>query len=275
MKNKKGNIVAIAAIILIVAITAGVIGWMFAQKMQTPASQTVATQPTAPVIQIQSETPTAAQITPTQENSANWNSVQFDACGKKAKYEKLSWWNKFSAQIGKYNYYTDNYINSVLKSASENKYSNPKKIKYTYETFCSDENNKNSIICGDARSKKLSISDFNYYGEGCLAKDGAAFVAVFPGEYMGGGNYIFRYDINNDILESANKVNELQNGYAWFAPPTSFGKRVGNIIKMTGGSGDAGCGSSTEFDYDIVSNQVKLIKECTKCEEEKPKCETF
>jgi len=279
MKNKKGNVAVIAVIIVIVAITAGVVGWRFAKKSQVPAPQVAVTQPTAPITQTKLETPATTQITPIQENSVNWNSVQFDACGKKAKYEKLPWWNKFSIQIGKYNYYTDNYINSALKSASENESSNPKKIKYTYEECCNDENCKNFIICGDAKSNILSINDFSDYGEGCLAKDGTAFVAVFPGEYMGGGNYIFRYDINKNILEDAQKVNENNEndayGLSWTDPPTSFGKRVGNIIKMTGGSGDAGCSSSTEFDYDIVANQIKLTKRCTHCQEEKPKCETF
>lgn len=39
MQNKKGDAVVIAIIIVIVAITAGVIGWMFAKKSQTPPRQ--------------------------------------------------------------------------------------------------------------------------------------------------------------------------------------------------------------------------------------------
>ena len=44
MKNKKGNVVMVALIIAIVAITAGVIGWMFAKKSQAPSSQITTSQ---------------------------------------------------------------------------------------------------------------------------------------------------------------------------------------------------------------------------------------
>ncbi|MDD5464630.1 MAG: hypothetical protein PHP62_05775 [Candidatus Moranbacteria bacterium] len=47
MKNKKGNAAVIAIIIVIVAITAGIVGWMFAKKSQAPDQQKVATQPTS------------------------------------------------------------------------------------------------------------------------------------------------------------------------------------------------------------------------------------
>ena len=57
MKNKKGNVVMVALIIAIVAMTAGVLGWMFAKKSQAPFQKEVATTqqvtPT-PVTQTQS-----------------------------------------------------------------------------------------------------------------------------------------------------------------------------------------------------------------------------
>jgi hypothetical protein len=48
MKNKKGNVAVIALIIVIVAITAGAIGWIFAKKAQEPSQKAVVTQP-API----------------------------------------------------------------------------------------------------------------------------------------------------------------------------------------------------------------------------------
>src|SRR6185369_6461120 len=61
MKNKQGNIAVIALIIVIVAITAGAVGYLFANKTQTPVAQPVAVrqsesvaktqQPAAPIIQ--------------------------------------------------------------------------------------------------------------------------------------------------------------------------------------------------------------------------------
>ena len=40
MQNKKGNVAVIAIVIVIVAITAGIVGWMFAKKSETSVSQT-------------------------------------------------------------------------------------------------------------------------------------------------------------------------------------------------------------------------------------------
>jgi len=54
MKNKKGNIVIITIIIIVVAITAGVVGWKFAKKSQAPETQVATTQPVATVPQMES-----------------------------------------------------------------------------------------------------------------------------------------------------------------------------------------------------------------------------
>lgn len=61
MKNKKGNVAIIAIIIAIVAINAGVIGWLLASRNQVPVQQMAATQPgqvaqnsTLPTVQTQS-----------------------------------------------------------------------------------------------------------------------------------------------------------------------------------------------------------------------------
>lgn len=70
MKNKKGNVAVFAIIVVVVAITAGIIGWMFAKKSQlttqqqavalqqlAKSSQQPATQPTpeGPIIQDKSD----------------------------------------------------------------------------------------------------------------------------------------------------------------------------------------------------------------------------
>lgn len=73
MKNKKGNVAIIAIIIVIVAITAGVIGWLLATKNQAPAQQAAA-QP-APVKSVTQTQPAATQPTaPAQsaDETADW-----------------------------------------------------------------------------------------------------------------------------------------------------------------------------------------------------------
>ncbi|MFZ1627211.1 MAG: hypothetical protein WAT81_05420 [Candidatus Moraniibacteriota bacterium] len=82
-------------------------------------------------------------------------------------------------------YYSEAYIQSELKSVSENTYANPAGTVYTERaTYCAVRANADSSICSEP-VRNLSASDFAAYGEGCLSKDGTAFIAVFPGEYMG------------------------------------------------------------------------------------------
>ena len=66
MKNKKGNVAVIAIIIVVVAITVGVIGWLFAKNLQAPTPQPMVTQTTAPVAQTQ---PAVQRATPASQPS--------------------------------------------------------------------------------------------------------------------------------------------------------------------------------------------------------------
>ena len=53
MKNRKGNVAVIAVVIVTIAITAGVVGWMFAKKTQAPVPQQLAvTQSSAQQVQM-------------------------------------------------------------------------------------------------------------------------------------------------------------------------------------------------------------------------------
>ena len=73
MKNKKGNVAVIALIIVIVAITIGVITWLVATKSQAPAQQAVVIQP-APVAKTQ---PVAQPTAPaTQENKQGYFEIK-------------------------------------------------------------------------------------------------------------------------------------------------------------------------------------------------------
>jgi hypothetical protein len=79
MKNKKGNIAVITIIILIVAITAGVFGWMLAKKTLTP-STVVAPSPTKPAPDSQTKPNQISQ------NSVNSNPQKgFTIDGKKVR----------------------------------------------------------------------------------------------------------------------------------------------------------------------------------------------
>jgi hypothetical protein len=92
MKNKKGNVAVIALIIVIVAITAGAIGWIFAKKTQAPVQQAAVIQPVS-VEKTQPATQPAVPIAqPAQQNNVYTN-TEF---GFQITFPN-SWNNKYKA----------------------------------------------------------------------------------------------------------------------------------------------------------------------------------
>lgn len=77
MKNKQGNVTVIVLIIVIVAITASVITWIVATKMQTPTPQVATTQP---VVQTPQQTSVTSVPTsqPIQSNAPTPQTTQSD-----------------------------------------------------------------------------------------------------------------------------------------------------------------------------------------------------
>lgn len=223
------------------------------------------------------KTESSGVIPETPHSAVDWKNVTFDSCGASNKYEKMSWWGQFRAQIEKIPYYSAGYIHYQLQAAEKEPYLNPNKKKYTYESYCADTNYSDASICGEEKKRTLTMSDLQEYGEGCLAQDGSAFIALFPGEYVGGGNFIVRYDIKGDVLEVGKRIREDERDSFFSIPPQEFGKRSGTIIKITGLGGDAGCGGTADYDYNLVTNTISLVKSCSGCGrvEEWKSCKTY
>lgn len=83
MKNKQGNITAVAIIVVIVAITAGVVGWMFAKRSQAP-DQTLqpAAQPDITTTKPEATTPI----------NTSWNSALAKQLETKFSLDILKFW---------------------------------------------------------------------------------------------------------------------------------------------------------------------------------------
>jgi hypothetical protein len=180
-----------------------------------------------------------------QDQASDWKTY---SCGKKQKYENLSWWPDFKRKIEKIDFYSEEYLQSALEGKD-------------HEDYCSE--NPDSDYC---KENKLKV---NQLGEGCLLRDNSLFVGVFPGKYGGVGNYIVKYSIDENKLEIAEKDNR------WFAPPMVFETKHGKIIKMRGGSGDAGHSVENNYEYNYITNEIKLVKKCFRGPEQKENCETF
>lgn len=246
-------------LVVLVMASVGLYVWKYQQMSSGPQYQREEVLPVSPrqeVSPVVGDLNESAIPKTESKSSVQWQVAEFDACGKNEKYQDMAWWHNFSQKIEKQSYYNEHQTKvrlSVTKSDS-------------YDLHCSDPQNTNYAFCVD-RYRKLSIDDFT---EGCLTKDGKGFVAAFAGEYGGGGSYLFRYDVEGDLLEEAGgRMDDTL-----FAPSV-FGRRVGYTIKMTDFTGDAGCNIQAEFDYNFLTNIVKLVKQCTRCDQEQQTCQSF
>jgi len=81
MQNKKGNTAVIAIILMIVVITVGVSGWMFAKKSQAPVPKVTLPQQTVPVAQTQPivQPTTQPAVQPKQDSTPEEVRVKADS----------------------------------------------------------------------------------------------------------------------------------------------------------------------------------------------------
>jgi hypothetical protein len=186
MKNKKGNVAVIALIVVIVIITAGVVGWMFAKKQQISTPQAMMSQPGTPVAQTQPTTLSA-------DKAVGLQTYQNDEYGFKFQYPQD--WTIDTA---------DNSVNGCNGGKDVCNFVKPQKQKN-----CTDSRN-GSLTCLDGikfgiinNPKKLWINYFleNVYG---WTQD--------SGIITGYGDYEHGYEI---------KKVELGNGYVYKFTETS------------------------------------------------------
>ncbi|MBI5413901.1 hypothetical protein HZA38_00085 [Candidatus Peregrinibacteria bacterium] len=113
--------------------------------------------------------------------------------------------------------------------------------------------------------KSIAQEFFSQISDACYSQNGGMLLSLVHGEYCESGS-IYKYTIKSSSLEKAT-LNE--KGRGCLAGMKNFGKREGNIIKMEGFGGDAGCSSKMFYDYDFLGNKVMLVKEYNICEGDK------
>jgi hypothetical protein len=87
MENKRGNIAVTATVVVIIAMAAGIVGWMFTKEPQAPTSKQAEAQRPVQAVQKQS---TGRQDTPAQQaqtdETANWKTYSNEKYGFRFKY---------------------------------------------------------------------------------------------------------------------------------------------------------------------------------------------
>lgn len=96
----------------------------------------------------------------------------------------------------------------------------------------------------------------------CFSDSEQIAIILAGAKYCGAG-HLFNYDIRNDELNEAERLNHFLDCPT---APTSFGDRTGQIIEMKGVSGDGGCGSYRTFQYNYISNKYRMTHAKSICD---------
>lgn len=127
----------------------------------------------------------------------------------------------------------------------------------------------------------------NDIGDVCYMRDRNMLIALVPGIYLGSGFKLLRYDVKNGQMSVARREDfdggqesgwyqfmnkrfpseEKIDYYDWKAPPREIDKLQGNSIIMIGKEGDAGCGMTVTYRYDILQNYLSVTNFCSGCVE--------
>lgn len=208
MKTQKGNIAAVALIIVIVAITAGTMGWMFARETQAPVAQTQpavktttpATQPTAPV-----------------DETAGWRTYTNTQYGFEFKYPQ----------------------SLDLKTADDNCSEVPALECHGFEIYIASSSVPIMTFGVDELGSALITQDADSY-ESLRAEIIKSRVTISNSngiiiykhvEYRGDGKTIYnvRYSMNKsgtDFFEQSNPDDSLYDGYVYFSSSDYFDERT-------------------------------------------------
>lgn len=99
----------------------------------------------------------------------------------------------------------------------------------------------------------------------CYSEPGQMVVLLAGADYCRSG-HLFRYDIQNNKFEEAERLNSF---YDCTTAPTGFGERTGQIIEMTGQTGDGGCWATDTFEYNYVTNKYRESHSVSMCDGDK------
>lgn len=223
MKNKKGNVAVIAIIIVVVAITAGVIGWLLSNRNQTPVQQAAVTQP-APVKSV-TQTP-ATQPVAVAQPTANLQTYTNAKVGFQFSYDASSSFNASKMKINTSTLGSNDgkeqiqQIDLYLPTSDKNYVSFPPQITDPTKKDVADWQDGTYIIGKVFKFQKANLS--NYLAE--CDKDVNAYQFCDPitksqQNYSSDGKYAFYY-IGTGILYANEKDTSLKDGTIIHAYPS-------------------------------------------------------
>jgi len=101
-------------------------------------------------------------------------------------------------------------------------------------------------------------------GRLCLSSDEKIVIGLYSFDLARSG-FVFRYDIDNNELEIAKFLDEkvVRDADSFYG----FGEKKGDIIPVFAGTGNGGCVSKVEYDYNYVKNTLDKRRRCTGCNE--------
>ena len=113
------------------------------------------------------------------------------------------------------------------------------------------------------------LKEFKYLpmdiSSACYSENGNMLVFIAQrGEYCEGPK-VFKFDTLASTFPISQAV-VINKGLACLGSLDQFGRRVGNVIKLVGETGDAGCQFKHNFDYDFRKNAIEIMRSGMFCE---------
>ncbi len=149
--------------------------------------------------------------------------ISFDGCGLVTRYEGMGWYMELE-EVAEEEMYVD--FRSMTKEGT--------------------------VINRDA--ELVGLEDVV---DSCYSANGNILVMLVPGDYAQAPS-VFKFDTEEGVLERA-LMND--HGRGMLASGGEFGKRVDDVIKMEGMTGDAGVVALMYYDYNFIENVIELKKE--------------
>lgn len=207
--------------------------------------------------------------------------LSIDNCKSLSSYKQEKWYSNFKAKIENLDFYSQADAERLFEMN-----------KHSY-------NSPQDLI---NQKGKHTIEDVDQI---CYA-DGDYLFAIIPSEYGGGGFKFIVYDTEfntidiakredvdggkdtpwylykKNSVEQRNKIiktgtlEQVKDVYKWFGTPGKFEEIQKENIKLSGQTGDAGCGSKYLFNYSLKENYINIEKSCFFCEgDEEETCNSF
>ena len=214
-------------------------------------------------------------------NEKEIGNLSVSDCKSLENYKQEIWYPNFKVKIENLDFFS---LTDAERSFEMNKdfYSSPQDLI--------DKSGKHTIenvgqVCYSNGDYLFAIIPSVYGGAGfkfILYETKLDTINIAKREDIDGGKNTPWYLYHKNLTEQRNETiktgapEQIKDIYEWFGTPDKFQEINEENIKLSGSTGDAGCGSKTFYNYSLKENYINVEKSCFFCEgDEEETCHSF